>query len=298
MNALQIAIQTLLDKPDIQKLKDSSASITTRYREGLSLHEDTELLTYLIVRLPATYAALRAVLSKLPSPGSILDIGSGPATVWWAAQQLWSDNFTMTALEREAKFIELGRQLGANVDWIKADIQATNELKPHDWVTFGYSMGELSKPLAALEKAWDVAQKGIVIVEPGTPKGYKRILECRDFLIQKGGFVLAPCPHSNRCPLQDTSSWCHFAVRLERTSLHRQLKGGTLGYEDEKYSYVIVTKESYPALSRIIDHPVLHSGHVSLSLCGPNGLEKTTITRSNKPLYKKARKADWGDSWP
>jgi len=32
-------------------------------------------------------------------------------------------------------------------------------------------------------------------------------------------------------------------------------------------------------------------------LCAPGGLEKRTITRSQKETYKAARKAEWGDEW-
>jgi ribosomal protein RSM22 (predicted rRNA methylase) len=93
--------------------------------------------------------------------------------------------------------------------------------------------------------------------------------------------------------------WCHFSQRIERTSQHRQLKGGELGYEDEKFSYVVGAKNtSISAGSRIVRHPGKHSGHVQLALCTPHcRIENRTITRSNKEAYKRARKAEWGDTW-
>ena len=91
--------------------------------------------------------------------------------------------------------------------------------------------------------------------------------------------------------------WCHFAARLARSSTHRQAKGGTLGYEDEKFSYVIMSKnENGFSGARILRHPIKNKGHVSLKLCTQEGLCERTISKKDKELYKKARKLEWGDS--
>jgi ribosomal protein RSM22 (predicted rRNA methylase) len=93
--------------------------------------------------------------------------------------------------------------------------------------------------------------------------------------------------------------WCHFAARVERTAMHRRLKGGELGHEDEKFSYVAATPlPGNPAEQRIVRHPGFHSGFVELQLCSADGLEKRTIGRSKKNEYRAARRAAWGDAWP
>jgi ribosomal protein RSM22 (predicted rRNA methylase) len=93
--------------------------------------------------------------------------------------------------------------------------------------------------------------------------------------------------------------WCHFAQRIERTSRHRLLKGGALGYEDEKFSYLVASrKRPETLLPRILRHPGKHSGHIQLELCMPEGrVEQRTVTRSDKQAYRLARKAAWGDAW-
>ena len=95
--------------------------------------------------------------------------------------------------------------------------------------------------------------------------------------------------------------WCHFSARIERTRLHRLLKEGTLGHEDEKYSYVVFAKNSLtmaPFKGRVVRHPQKGSGFVRLSLCDSSGeLIQETITRSNKALYRSARDAEWGTAW-
>lgn len=86
---------------------------------------------------------------------------------------------------------------------------------------------------------------------------------------------------------------------MERSSLHRRLKGGTLGYEDEKFSYVAATKKPFSLpTSRILSQPSRHSGHVELKLCTPEGVQQPTISKKMGSLYKQARKADWGDVFP
>ena len=111
--------------------------------------------------------------------------------------------------------------------------------------------------------------------------------------------MAAPCPHALACPMVG-GDWCHFAARLERTALHRKLKGGSLGYEDEKFSYVAFSKEvvELPP-SRILSEPARHSGHVSLKLCTKaEGLQQPIISKKQGELYKQSRKAAWGDPFP
>ena len=92
--------------------------------------------------------------------------------------------------------------------------------EPHDWVVFGYSLGELpeSERPTILESCWQAARLGVIVVEPGTPRGNQNMLQARSHLIHLGGSVCAPCPHSAPCPMQPPE-WCHFAVRFERSSL-------------------------------------------------------------------------------
>ena len=92
--------------------------------------------------------------------------------------------------------------------------------------------------------------------------------------------------------------WCHFAARVERTAIHRQIKGGALGHEDEKFSYVVFSRMPFATAStRIVRHPQKRSGHVQLRLCTSQGLRDQIIGKSQKEIYKRARVAAWGDPW-
>ena len=157
-----------------------------------------------------------------------------------------------------------------------------------------YVLGELHKPVAL--HLWEQTADTIVFVEPGTPAGYHRILDARASVIEADGFTVAPCPHDAPCPLPE-DDWCHFGVRLARSKLHRRAKGVELGYEDEKYSYAVLSREPVPkASARIIRQPQVRSGHVNLVTSEADGIQARTVSRKLGPLYKEARGAAWGDA--
>jgi ribosomal protein RSM22 (predicted rRNA methylase) len=145
--------------------------------------------------------------------------------------------------------------------------------------------------------AWEATRKVLCVIEPGTPAGFGRIRSLRNELLQRGGHMVAPCPHAAECPMTG-DDWCHFAARVERSSIHRRVKGGTLGFEDEKYSYVVVSKAPVvPAPARIIRHPQHRAGYVELRLCTTDGLRDATVSRKHKSEFRPAKKSGWGGVW-
>ena len=44
--------------------------------------------------------------------------------------------------------------------------------------------------------------------------------------------------------------WCHFTQRLPRSRAHKQIKGAELPFEDEKFSYVALTRAPAARASR------------------------------------------------
>jgi ribosomal protein RSM22 (predicted rRNA methylase) len=134
-------------------------------------------------------------------------------------------------------------------------------------------------------------------VEPGTPAGFKAVLDAR----QKVAGLLGPCPQDGACPMAAApeTKWCHFSARLERSRMARLMKGGDLGYEDEKFSYAIFSQFPAPRVAaRIVGYPKKAEGRVSFELCGPAGLHVLDLKKNEKDIYKKAKKAEWGQPWP
>lgn len=147
------------------------------------------------------------------------------------------------------------------------------------------------------------ARDAVVIVEPGTPAGYRRILAVRDALLAAGWTLAGPCPHALACPVASREGdWCHAAVRLPRTREHRVAKGGELSYEDEKLAWVAAVRDParHPVRhdARVLRHPATHPGHVRLELCTPSGERvERTVSKRDKAAFRAARKVEWGETW-
>jgi ribosomal protein RSM22 (predicted rRNA methylase) len=145
-------------------------------------------------------------------------------------------------------------------------------------------------------KAWEGTKKALILLEPGTPKGFSYIRYIREQLLSRGAKILAPCTHAGSCPMAD-GDWCHFSERLNRSFTHRYVKGASMGYEDEKISYLIVTKKEYPTQeARILRPPWKKGGHVLLKLCSKGGVEERIVARRDKEIYLKTKKCRWGDT--
>lgn len=303
---LQEAIDQLVEGASATSLRQAQEILSQNYREGRGsgdvFEKESQLLAYLVARLPATYAAvyrvLEEVLRHFPCR-HFLDLGAGPGTASWAAAELGVKKFTL--VEQSGHVIALGKRLigfsGSAAlqqgEWRKQSL--AEELPEADIGVLSYVLGEVENEESILEKCWEKVGV-LVVIEPGTPRGFRLIRKIREQLIDLGGHLIAPCPHPFVCPMRG-NDWCHFFARVERSKLHRFLKEGSLGFEDEKFSYVAAAKsprESF--LGRIVRPPLKQSGHVRLCLCAASGrLEEKTITRSNKELYRTARDAKWGD---
>lgn len=303
--------------------RNSLAAATTRlsalYRgdrlsneAGRLARSPVDSAAYAAYRLPATFAAISAVLIEVRhrhpgwQPATLLDAGAGPGTALWAAHSNWPTLARATLLERERAMIDIGKRLASHAasailreaTWRQCDLLKPWEHAPCDLVIMAYTLDELPLPRLneLIARLWSVTDHTLVLVEPGTPAGFALIRQARKQLIGVGGHVIAPCPHQETCPMPD-NDWCHFAQRVARTPLHRQVKQVALSYEDEKFSYVAASR--LPAtlpMGRVLRHPQVRPGHISLELCTPTGLRQSIVTRKNRAAFREARDLRWGDA--
>jgi ribosomal protein RSM22 (predicted rRNA methylase) len=313
---LDQAIAHELSSHDSRSLAAAARRLTERYTRGefsQALRDPVDRAAYLAVRLPATYAAnckaFGHVRDRLPDArfASLLDLGAGAGAAAWAAAAVLTPD-TITCIEQNAAFAEVGQRLAAASEnralraarWLSGDISRMRDLPAHDVIVFSYVLGEVSAPQVeeVIRAAWLKAGSLLVAIGPGTPESFRRMHAVRTLLLQSGAHIVAPCPHERTCPMLAADDWCHFAARLERTAAHRRLKSGTLGYEDEKFSYIAASKHPVaPPDSRVLRHPLVHPGHLRLTLCRPERPEHRIVAKSQKQLWRYARKLGWGDAW-
>jgi ribosomal protein RSM22 (predicted rRNA methylase) len=251
---LRAALADRLDAESFDDLRLAGSRLSQRYRaetrDGRQhLDGEAAVLAYLAARMPATFAAIRASLEAVAgrrpdfAPVSLLDVGAGPGTALFAARDAYPELTRATLVEASAPAMAVGEALtqdgfadtadageALHVDWVRGDLATALAARaPADLVTLGYVLDELAPAqLAPLMAAlWQLTAGVLLIVEPGTPAGWQRILAARDALLDAGAHLVAPCPHARACPVT-TPDWCHFAERVERTRTHRLAKSATV----------------------------------------------------------------------
>lgn len=312
---LRNVLDGLFEQTSMTVLEQAAGRLSSRYRQELrdgTMHLDNKnaALGYVAARFPATFAAVHDALCRvkevLPDfcPTSQLDVGAGPATAVLAAHEVFSSLQSATLVEQSDAITEIGKALAASlkaidIHWQKGDLAACgfDNITNGDLVTLSYVLDELADETQdrLVDSLWQKTGKVLLLVEPGTPAGWRRLLRQRARLIAQNAEIVAPCPHQAPCPLV-LPDWCHFSVRVERSRTHRLTKQASVPYEDEKYSYLALAKRiKIPQYYRIIGRPRRSSGKISFSICCPNGEKNSeNITRKSKECYRLLRKAEWG----
>ena len=313
--AFLAAVEAELGGLGPRDLRAPASALSRRYRSAsqpgsTQARGSAERQAYLATRAPATFAAVRRVMQEVASlrpgwaPQTVLDLGAGPGTATWAAAEVFGPAGRSVLVELDRDMAAIGARLAAGspaapaaeLEWTIGDV-AGHGLPESELVVAAYVLGELGgeRELPALERWWSATRDELVVIEPGTPAGFERLRRARTVLISSGAHVTAPCPHDADCPMEG-SDWCHFSVRLERSVLHRDLKEARLGYEDEKYSYLSVSRSGTRAAAvRLVRSPRLHKGHVRVVTCEIGGIKERVVSRRDGDLYKRARAARWGD---
>jgi ribosomal protein RSM22 (predicted rRNA methylase) len=291
-----------------------AASISKTYRDGGgsgAIRSEADALAYALARMPATYAAVTASLNALVeirpgfAPKDLLDIGAGPGTATWAAAETFPSLQRFALLDANDTLRTLALDLARDstrlhqIYYERGEAHAAlAKTDAADLVVASYMIGEIgdAERRALAELMWAKTRDTLLVVEPGTPAGYARIIALRGQLIALGAHVVAPCPHDGKCPLEPPD-WCHFNQRLQRSRAHKQVKSAELPFEDERFSYVALTRTPVARrLSRVLAQPAVSKVEIAAKLCTPDGLALTKVPRRAKAEYATARRWRWGDA--
>lgn len=311
---LEFAIENEIQGIKITELKELAQNLSNRYmnekRAGQTLlSKEKEALAYSIMRMPATFCAVTVALRNTLNIATncdietVLDIGAGTGAATWAINEMIEPK-EIICLEREEAMRNVGQALMKyseemeKVEWINADITDSQLIKGADLIVTSYMINEL-KPeerKSVIQKLLNLDSKIILIIEPGTPEGFKNIKEVQRNALENGLCIVAPCTSQEICKLPE-NDWCHTTVRVERNKTHKLLKSADAPYEDEKFSYIAISKENLgTAESRILRHPIIETGKITLKLCTNGNIEEKIITKKEKEQFKLAKKKRCGDS--
>jgi len=168
----------------------------------------------------------------------------------------------------------------------------------------------------------------LLVVEPGSPKGFRYINSLREWILSKSrseANIIAPCSHHGICPMaKHPDLWCNFSQLTQKIpkSVFPK-KPQERDIVNEKFSYLIIQKNTvtpnvelssekeavtpieksyfWPRLIR----PVIRKHkHTIMDLCSPLSgktgvLERRIIAKSHgvQGGYRMAKKMKWGDLW-
>jgi ribosomal protein RSM22 (predicted rRNA methylase) len=92
------------------------------------------------------------------------------------------------------------------------------------------------------------------------------------------------------------SDWCHFSQRLPRRRDHMQLKAATVPFEDERYSYVALTRDvPPPRTARILSPPLEEKPGLAFELCDKGGRSGRFVPARDRDEIRRVRRKGWGD---
>lgn len=308
-------IDEIISQKNISEIKKHYKEISLKYREeniqsSSVISSDIQALSYISSRMGETSIIAYNVLYKLNSftplnknISSILDLGSGTGSIFWALKNFIS-TAKITAVEKQANMIKyskiLSKPLDYDINFVNSDVLSSKvkELEAFDLVIESFMLNEMtfSDRTKTLDLMYNKSKKYIILIEPGTPNSFEKMMQDRNYLLSKGMQLLLPCPHSDNCKLQN--DYCNFSVRVNRTKLSKSIKDGTLGYEDEKYFYLIFAKEpqDFNHQATILRKPVYAKNRIELKLCNKDGsIIKKIITKNNKSQYSEIKKLKHGD---
>lgn len=321
---ISAAISDILSQAENKQWMQSAKELHERYttREKGSqesfIHNPSDILAYLGLRVPATYAqiysALLQVHEMIPAwkPTSLLDIGSGPGTAVWAAKTIWPSITNAACIDRERYFQFLGKEImqksgfSLAVQWKVQDVRnslAKNAAKKYDVVILANVLNELSETEQEqlLDTAYALCQGVVIVIEPGTPLGFTITQTTAKMFAEKSNLI---APYIQNSFVENNDYWLHFSQRFIRPEFQRyirqKMRASSLmasDWEEAKYTYAAISK--IPAeetiWGRCIGPVAKQKGFLEIPILTEKEVMPVKVLKRHKKEYTFAKNLAWGD---
>ncbi|GBG67858.1 hypothetical protein CBR_g978 [Chara braunii] len=247
------------------------------------VYGEKEAVAYLASRAPAVYSSLYRILSevamRIPDfrPQRLLDFGSGPGTAVWAASHIWKEeglgevtvidhSYAMGRL-RDQVFKSLQLKLAGKVV-NHATLQnlsrtARGDARNYDMVIASYVLGEVDgdyERMGVVRRLWSHTKDLLVLVEPGTPQGSATIRQARSLVLQMekkrlrrtagttahGGSKSTAMEDDLAAEVPEEDNGSGFTADAHVVAPRFDTSAALRGYEDEKFSFVVLRRGSRP----------------------------------------------------
>lgn len=272
---------------------------------------------YLLFYWPVSYAQARSAFGELNRPRSVLDLGSGPGPLAFAA--LDAGAAEVTAADRSKSALELAKALAMEASEGLATREWTPEkpLPEGEWdtITMGHVVNELfggqgdaiARRAKLLESIAARLKPGgtLLVLEPALRDTSRALLQVRDVLVAAGYAVRAPCLFRGPCPaLVRESDWCHAERRWSPPKMVEDIaRMAGLHKEALKMSYLALAPKGEAwaeppegRVFRIVSEPLEGKGRQRYMGCGPEGrIGLAMQERHRSPVNERFFKLERGD---
>jgi ribosomal protein RSM22 (predicted rRNA methylase) len=277
-------------------------------------------LAFSLVRdVPKTRELMRELIrrnsTELPKGGElrILDLGAGlGASTFGLIQALGASGsyqFDATWMDSDMRAMQLGKEVAAGLDLgtssLSVQTMQVGDSEPklldgrYDIVVFGQVLSEMDRALEPearvkkhverVQRAMKSLRKGglLLIVEPALRDRTRHLHEVRNALVAAGAHLLAPCTHSNDCPmLLREKDWCHEDRDVNLPAfLHPLARAAHLRWEGLSYSFLAFAKDpSAPddhglRRLRVVSGVIDTKGKGERMLCGSSPIKGEEMQR-------------------
>ena len=290
-----------------------------QYQQGLPIEFDDNrhaLGAYLLYFVPIFYQETLSVLSELSQkPSKVLDLGAGCgpnslAALKHGADEVLALDWNMEALEKAAQICGYSGYTLTTRRWDLFDPIYSDD--KFDLIIAGHRLMEQMHDWKAEEKVkfFDRLKSKltdgghIVVITSSWPAVNAGFLEFRDFVVQKGFSIVAPCIWQDMCPARQSNTVCYAQRERQTPYIMAEIqRSAQINLGSLKMSYLIFSNKDHKIANeegfewyRVVSPPFKTHGGQLYHLCGSQGKKELALRtkEDSKPalIFNNLRRGD------